>query len=283
MFDESAREVMLATQAEAVRSRSGAIQPRHVLLALMRVRRGGGAHILHQLGVRAPALRTALKLHPAPAVLHPAGRMTPTAQTRRVLDEAVQWAREHGSEKVRSEHLLAGLFCDASDPACLALADVGVTAERAAPLVEELDRFPRRRRGKPAIPAPVPGLAATGGLQAAIQRARASAVREAALFFRTDHLLSQLLALDSPTPALLGLLEAVGADLGELRRRLRPPARVTRLEAEIRKLQRHEDDAVGSGDEASAQRLLDAERKLRHQLEVELDAWNTSWARPLSR
>ena len=91
-------------------------------------------------------------------------------------------------------------------------------------------------------------------------------------------MLSHLVAVDSPTPALLGLLEAVGADLGELRRRLRPPRRVTRLEAEIWRLRHEEDAAVEGGDDERARSLLNDEAKLRDQLAAALDGWNDRWA-----
>ena len=282
MFDDSAKDVLAGAQADAFKSQSGMILPQHLLLSLLRVRKGGGARVLRRLGVRAPALRAALKLHPSRVLHHPAGRIIPAAETKRVIDEALRWAGDHGSERVRSEHLLAGLFCEASDPACLALADLGVTAERTAAYIAELDRpesQPSTRR--PPAPQPVPHPAATGGLQAAIQQARDAAQREGAMFFRSDHLLSRLVAADTPTPALAHLLVAVGVDLDHLRRRLRPPRRVVRLEAEIWKLRHQEDDAIRDGDEGRARRLLEAEAKLRNQLEAALDAWNQSWTRPV--
>jgi hypothetical protein len=103
------------------------------------------------------------------------------------------------------------------------------------------------------------------------------------MFFRSDHMLSELVAIDSPTPALVGLLGAIGADLGQLRRRLRPPRRVTRLEAEIWRLRQQEDDAVRGGDEERARTLLDEEARLRVRLAAALDAWNDGWARPPAR
>lgn len=103
------------------------------------------------------------------------------------------------------------------------------------------------------------------------------------MFFRSDHMLSHLVAVNSPTPALLGLLEAVGADLGELRRRLRPPRRVTRLEAEIWRLRREEDAAVEGGHDERARTLLGEEAKVRDRLAGALDAWNDGWVRQTVR
>lgn len=282
MFDETAKDVLAGAQADAVKSHSGMILPQHLLLSLLRVRKGGGARVLRRLGVHAPALRAALKLHPHRVLHHPAGRIIPAAETKRVIEEAVRWAADHGSEWVRSEHLLAGLFSEASDPACRALADLGVTAERTAAYIAELDwPQPRRNRRKPPVPQPIPYPAATGGLHAAIQQARDAAKKEGAMLLRSDHLLSRLAASDAPTPAVAHLLVAVGADLAQLRQRLRPPRRVLQLEAQIWKLRQQEDDAIRNGDENRARQLLEAETKLRDQLAVALDAWNDSWKRPV--
>ncbi len=279
MFDEGAKEVVAGAQALAHKESNGMILPQHLLLAILRARKGGGAGVLRRLGVQVPALRGALRAHPARVLKHPAGRIIPAAGTRRVLEEAVRWASEQGSDKVRSEHLLAGLFCETEEPAYLALADLGVTAEQARPHILELDRAgapAKPRRARP-VPQPVPHPAATGGLEAAIREARSAAHREGAMFFRSDHMLSRLVAADSQTPALPGLLEAVGADLTELRRRLKPPRRVTRLEAEVWKLRRQEDDAIRDGDEDRARRLMAEEAGLRDHLASALDAWNESW------
>jgi hypothetical protein len=100
------------------------------------------------------------------------------------------------------------------------------------------------------------------------------------MFFRSDHLLSQLAGPNSQTPALVDLLRAVGADVQELRRRLRPPRRVTRLESEIWRLRLEQDQAVLDGDDERARKLLEEEKGLRDQLAAALDAWNDAWARP---
>jgi len=96
------------------------------------------------------------------------------------------------------------------------------------------------------------------------------------MFFRSDHLLSQLVGPESPTPVLVDLLRAAGTDLHELRRRLRPPRRVTRLEAEIWRLCREQDAAVRAGEEERAK----GEARLRGQLAATLAAWNEGWAKP---
>jgi hypothetical protein len=284
LFDEPAKQVLATAQAEAAKAQAGLILPEHLLLGLVRERRGGGARVLRALGVRAPALRMALRARAPQRVHHPAGRIIPAASTRRVLNQAMHEAEQQGRQQVMTEDLLAGIFCETDDVSCKVLAELGATADRAAPLIAAL-AAPRRRRGAPAPAAspPKPHPVATGGLADALQRGRNAAHREGAMFFRSDHMLSELVAIDSPTPALVGLLGAIGADLGQLRRRLRPPRRVTRLEAEIWRLRQQEDDAVRGGDEERARTLLDEEARLRVRLAAALDAWNDGWARPPAR
>jgi ATP-dependent Clp protease ATP-binding subunit ClpA len=292
-FDETAKHVLAIAQAEAVKAQVGLILPDHLLLGLIRERRGGAARILRALGVRAPVLRAALRAGAPRRVQHPAGRIVAAASTRRVLDQALLEAEQQGREQVLTEDLLAGIFCETDDVSCRVLAQLGATADRAAALygahTDRLGRTasltsPRRRRGGTTPPAPPPPHpVATGGLADAMQRGRSAAHREGAMFFRSDHLLSELVAIDSPTPALLGLLQGVGADLDELRRRLRPPRRVMRLEAEIWRLRGQEDAAVEGGDEERARKLLDEEAKLRDQLATALDAWNDGWQKPPAR
>ena len=74
---------------------------------------------------------------------------------------------------------------------------------------------------------------------------------------------------------MVDLLQASGTDLTDLRRRLRPPRRVTRLQAEIWRLRRQEDEAVRAGEEERARRLLAGEAGLRDQLAAALDAGTT--------
>ena len=278
MFDDSARSVLTAAQAEAVRARTGLIGPEHVLLGLVRQRKGGAVQVLRALGVRAPAVRAALKTKGLKRVSHPAGRIVPAASATRLIDQALFEAKQRGSDLVGSEHLLIGMLCETNEPATQVLAELGATAERVAELIDVSTGAGRRE--KPPAPPPAVYPAATGGVAAALQRGRNAAQEEGAMFFRSDHLLSQLVGPDSQTPALVDLLRAVGADVEELCRRLKAPRRVTRLESEIWRLRLEEDAAIQEGDDERARRLLEEERGLRDQLAAALDAWNEGWARP---
>ncbi len=277
-FHDSAKEALATAQAEAVKAGAGLILPEHVLLGLLRSRRGIAARVLSTLGVRAPEVRARLKARGPQRVHHPAGRIIPADSTKRVIEQAFHAAKQIGSERVGTEHLLLGIYSEPDDAASQVLAQLGATAERTAPLLAAPPPAPRRRRTSP--PQPIPGLPPTSGLASAIQRGRNAAVAEGAMFFRGDHLLSQLVGRESPTPALADLLRASGTDLDELRRRLRPPRRVKLLEAEIWRLRQEEDAAVRAGEEERAKGLLADEARLRDQLAAALDAWNDGWSKP---
>jgi hypothetical protein len=284
MFDQSAKRALTVAQAEAHNEGSGLIGPEHVLVGVVRQRTGGAAPVLRELGVRVPAVRAALKSKGIRRVQHPAGRIVPAASTKRLLDQAVYEAKQCGTAEVGTQHLLMGILCETTEPAAQVLSELGATAERVAPLIESRPAPARGRRVTPAG-ATSPGIypVATGGLTATLQRARSAAREEGAMFFRSDHLLSSLVSIDSQTPALPELLRTVGADLDELRRRLRPPRQVTELEEQIWRLRHAEDQAINRDDEELARRLLDQEREVRDKLARAMDAWNAGWAKPPSR
>jgi ATP-dependent Clp protease ATP-binding subunit ClpA len=284
-FDEGAKGILVAAQAEAVKARTGLIAPEHLLLGLLRQRKGGAAPLLRALGVHAPAVRAALQSQGLRRVEHPAGRVIPAASTKRVIEQALVEAGQRGSEQVGAEHLLLGILYETGEPAARALAELGATAERVAAMVKGRSVPARAGGTRPAVPPSTVHPAPTSGVAAVLQRGRNAALKEGAMFFRSDHLLSQLVARDSQTPALLDLLRAVGTDLEELRRRLRPPRRVTRLEAEIWRRRRAEDEAIRQGNGELARKLLVEEKGLRDRLAPALDAWNEGWAagRPATR
>lgn len=278
-FDHGAKEALRIAQVEAEKEQAGLILPQHILIGLLR--QGRSRTVLRTLGVRAPAVRAALNRRGQRRVHHPAGRIIPAAETKRVIDQALHEAQQRGSQQVTTEHLLLAIFNETDDPACRVLAELGATPDRAAALMAASQPGRRDRTARAPAPQPQPSPVATSGLAAAMQRGRNAAQTEGAMFFRSDHMLGQLVARDSQTPALIALLQAVGADVDQLRRRLRPPRRVTRLESEIWRLRLQQDSAVRDGDDDLARRLLDTERGLRDQLAAALDAWNASWSKPI--
>jgi hypothetical protein len=278
-FDESAKGVLVAAQSEAAKARTGLIGPEHLLLGLIRQRKGGAGPLLRALGVRAPAVRAALNSKGLRRVEHPAGRVIPATSTKRVIEQALVEAGQRGSERVGTEHLLLAILYETGEPAAQVLAELGITAERVAAMVKGPPAPPGPGRTTPPVPSSTVHPAPTSGVADVLQQGRNAALKEGAMLFRSDHVLSKLVARDSPTPALLDLLRAVGTDLEELRRRLRPPRRVTRLEAEIWRLRRAEDEAIRQGHDELARKLLVEEKGLRDRLARGLDAWNDGWAK----
>ena len=171
-----------------------------------------------------------------------------------------------------TEHLLLGILIEGGGAGASVLAQFGVTVDRArdavnAVLAQGAPRVTRRAFGSST------GMPSTPGVHRAFEGARQSAVKQGAMLPRSDHLLWAFVQRDSPAPALVVLLGAVGADLDALRRKLKPPRKITQLEAEIWQLRQQKEEATAAGDARTLARLRQREDELRRELARSLDAW----------
>src|SRR5215831_17451092 len=230
-FTEAAKDVIACAQQEAEASGTGYIGTEHLLLGLLTCS-GAAAAALQRMGVEAQPVQEAIEARLGSEERYQAGRVLPARRVKTVIELAFA---EAGASHVGTEHLLLGILSEAGGVGARVLAQFGVTVDRAreavsAVLSQGAPHVTRRAFGSSSgMPSPL-------GVHRAFEGARQSAAREGAMLLRSDHLLCALVQRDSPVPALPALLAAVGADLDTLRQRLKPPRKITRLEAEIWRL-----------------------------------------------
>ena len=210
----------------------------------------------------------------------------PTQDTRAVIESAFAAADGEGGELVSTLHLLIGMFGQPDSSGVQVLESLGVTQDRArtelgkviAESVAEASKAPTPRPVRPV--APPLGMPATSGVAAVFETARRVAQKEGAPLIRSDHLLAAVLGRGDQRSAVQALLVGAGTDLAAVRRRLRPPRAVTRMEARIQDATRQKVEALARRDYELAARLRSDEKGMQHELTKALDRWQAGWATP---
>src|ERR671931_1842469 len=129
-FTIKAQEALQAAQSLAERQSHQAIEPEHLLAALIEQREGIVGPLLAKLGARPDAIQRTLRAELAklPAVSGGSGQYL-GERTRQTLERAQAEAQRLKDEYVSAEHLLIALAQDRDGVAGRALAQNGVTAE----------------------------------------------------------------------------------------------------------------------------------------------------------
>src|SRR2546430_9107113 len=125
-----AQEALQAAQSLAHQQSRQAMEPEHLLAALLEQREGMGARGLARLGARPAAIQQALRAELAklPAVRGGSGQYL-GERTRLALERAQKEAQRLKDEYVSTEHLLIALAQDRDGAAGRVLAQNAVTAE----------------------------------------------------------------------------------------------------------------------------------------------------------
>jgi ATP-dependent Clp protease ATP-binding subunit ClpB len=125
-----AQEALQAAQADANQQGHQAIDPEHLLVALLQQRDGVVGPILAKLGARQEAIQQQLvtELAKLPRVRGGSGQYI-SDRLRAVLDRALSEAERLRDEYISTEHLLVALAQDRDGAAGRALTAAGVTAE----------------------------------------------------------------------------------------------------------------------------------------------------------
>jgi ATP-dependent Clp protease ATP-binding subunit ClpB len=125
------QEALSQAQSLAGRQGHGAIEPAHLLRALLDQAEGTTAPILQKLGAPLEALRTRLdgELARLPKVSGAAAQARLSDALARALDTAFREAEQLKDEYVSTEHLLLGIAASDRDPAGRALREVGAHRE----------------------------------------------------------------------------------------------------------------------------------------------------------
>src|ERR1700730_10283405 len=129
-FTVKAQEAVQAAQSLAVEGSHQAIEPEHLLLALLQQQEGVVGPLLAKLGARPEALDRELKsaLGKLPTVKG-GGRQYASERLEAALSRAWEEAQRLKDEYCSTEHLLIGIAQDKSSEAGRVLAKAGVTPE----------------------------------------------------------------------------------------------------------------------------------------------------------
>ena len=274
-FTERAKKVLTLAQAEAERSHHSYIGTEHLLLGLMRERDGLAAQVLESLGLEIESIRRTIE-----AVLGRGERLIiqqiiPTSRVKKVIEISFEEARRMGHNYVGTEHLLIGLMVEGEGLAAHVLTDLGVTLDKVR---SQVDSFLKTGGAEPSGPKPTPPPKPFDeAVTAVLNAAEDAAEKEHAAVFRLDHLLSALVARRGGPPAAFDLLRAAGVNLDLLRKMLRPPPRLTRLEAALDEARQGVVQAAAGQDAELVARLQQEESSLRDQVAAALASWQASW------
>ena len=126
-FTKRARRVLQLAQEEAERLNSSVIGTEHLLVGLLREDSGVGARLLKEQGVTLPKVRAAVERRAGKGSFPLQGRTELAERTKRVIELAVDEARQLGNRYIGTEHLLLGIVKEGQGIAAGILRGMGVT------------------------------------------------------------------------------------------------------------------------------------------------------------
>jgi ATP-dependent Clp protease ATP-binding subunit ClpC len=155
-FSERARRVLTIAQEEARQMNHSYIGTEHILLGLAREEEGVAAKVLTNLGVSLNKIRSAVEFISGRGERPSTGDTGLTPRAKRVIELAIDEARQLGHNYIGTEHLLLGLLREGEGVASGVLDSLGVTLERArAETAQVLSQgVPRSRAGRGASRTP---------------------------------------------------------------------------------------------------------------------------------
>jgi len=133
-FTDRVRWVLQAAREEAARLRNGFVGTEHLLLALIRDKKGGVAHrVLLSFHPDLEGIRRAVesRIKQGESAIAEGQDFPYTSRAKKVLELAMSEARELNHLYVGTEHLLLGLLREEKGVAAQVLTEAGVTLERA--------------------------------------------------------------------------------------------------------------------------------------------------------
>lgn len=143
-FTDRARRVIQYAQEEAIRCGVNYIGTEHLLLGLVREGESVAARILERLGVSLGRVRAEVEKHvqrsPHPHRISP-HEMALTPRARRVLDLAMDEARQMNHNYVGTEHILLGLIREREGLAAQILAKLGVDERDLERVRQQIRRY----------------------------------------------------------------------------------------------------------------------------------------------
>jgi len=129
-FTDRARKVLTLAQEEATRFNHNYIGTEHLLLGLVREGEGVAAKILSNLGVELNRVRSAVEFMIGRGDRMLVGEIGLTPRAKKVIELAVDEARQLGHHYIGTEHLLLGLIREGEGVAAKVLDSFGVNLEK---------------------------------------------------------------------------------------------------------------------------------------------------------
>jgi len=130
-FSERARQVLKLAQEEAQHFNHSYIGTEHILLGLVREEEGVAAKVLANLGVGLSKVRSAVEYIIGRGERPGTGEIGLTPRAKRVIELAIDEARQLGHNYIGTEHLLLGLLREGEGVAAGVLDSLGITLDRA--------------------------------------------------------------------------------------------------------------------------------------------------------
>jgi ATP-dependent Clp protease ATP-binding subunit ClpC len=130
-FSERARRVLTVAQEEARNLNHSYIGTEHILLGLVREEEGVAARVLTNLGISLSKVRSAVEFIIGRGEKPTTGETGLTPRAKKVIELAIDEARQLGHNYIGTEHLLLGLLREGEGVASNVLDSFGITLERA--------------------------------------------------------------------------------------------------------------------------------------------------------
>ena len=130
-FSERARRVLTIAQEEARNLNHSYIGTEHILLGLVREEDGVAARVLTNLGIGLGKVRSAVEFIIGRGEKPGSGETGLTPRAKKVIELAIDEARQMGHNYIGTEHLLLGLLREGEGVASSVLDSFGITLERA--------------------------------------------------------------------------------------------------------------------------------------------------------
>ncbi|MDD5126876.1 MAG: ATP-dependent Clp protease ATP-binding subunit [Dehalococcoidales bacterium] len=129
-FSERARRVLTMAQEEARNLNHNYIGTEHILLGLVREEDGVAAKVLVNLGASLAKVRSAVEFIVGRGEKPATGETGLTLRAKKVIELAIDEARQLGHNYIGTEHLLLGLLREAEGVASSVLDSFGITLEK---------------------------------------------------------------------------------------------------------------------------------------------------------
>jgi ATP-dependent Clp protease ATP-binding subunit ClpC len=137
-FSDRAQKVMALANQEAQRLNHPYLSTEHILLGLVKERSGVGAQALRTFGIDPAKVRLEVEKLVKVGSEFTAGKLPATPRARKVIDYAIEEARNLNHNYIGTEHLLLGLLREHDGVAAMVLMNLGLKLDEVRKAVLEL-------------------------------------------------------------------------------------------------------------------------------------------------